>query len=134
LGRSRAEGVFQDFTGRVRRRFSIHLNGVMEGGALVLNESFLFDDGAVEDRVWRIKAEGDDYSATADDMIGRAEGGLDGEVLRWRYLFSLKLGARRLRVRFRESFIQIAPDAVLNTARVSKLGFEIGRTTILFRK
>jgi Protein of unknown function (DUF3833) len=134
LGKTRAEGVFQDFTGRVRRRFLVDLDGCMEGPEFVLREAFRFDDGATEDRVWRISPKGERYTATADDMIGEAAGAVRDGVLSWSYLFSLKLGERRLRVRFRESFLQIAEDVVLNAARVSKFGFEIGRTTIIFRK
>jgi hypothetical protein len=135
LGRSRADGVFQDFTGRVRRRFAIRLDGRLEDGVLVLSEDFLFDDGETEQRVWRIAPSGaEDYLATADDMIGAARGSVRGGVLRWSYLFSLKLGARRLRVRFHDTFVQIGDDALLNTARVTKFGFVLGRSTIIFRR
>ncbi|MBX9747151.1 MAG: DUF3833 domain-containing protein [Hyphomonadaceae bacterium] len=135
LGRSRAEGVFQDFTGRVRRRFAIALNGRMENGALVLSEDFLFDDGATEQRVWRITPVGENgYIASADDMIGEAQGDVRGGVLRWSYLFLLKLGSRRLRVRFHDTFIQTADDTLLNVARVTKFGLELGRSIIIFRR
>lgn len=135
LGRSRAEGVFQDFTGRVRRRFVIALNGRMENGALVLSEDFLFDDGATEQRVWRITPVGEKgYIVSADDMIGEAQGDVRGGVSRWSYLFLLKLGARRLRVRFHDTFIQTADDTLLNVARVTKFGLELGRSTIIFRR
>jgi len=135
LGRSRAEGVFQDFTGRVRRRFAIQLDGRMDGDALVLTEDFLFDDGSTEQRVWRIRPLGaDEYEASADDMIGDARGGVRGGIMRWSYLFSLKLGARRLRVRFHDIFMQTADDTLLNIARVTKFGLELGRSTIIFRR
>lgn len=135
LGRSQAEGVFQDFTGRVRRRFSVRLEGRMDEGVLVLSEDFLFDDGAVEQRVWRIKPlGGGDYVASAGDMIGVARGSIRDGVLRWSYLFSLALGARRLRVRFHDTFVKLTPDMLLNVARVSKCGFELGCTTIVFRR
>jgi len=135
LGRSRAEGVFQDFTGRIRRRFAIQLDGRLDGGALVLSEHFLFDDGATEQRVWRITPIGaGGYSANADDMIGDARGAVRGGVLRWSYLFSLKLGARRMRVRFHDTFVQTAEDTLLNVARVTKFGFELGRSTLIFRR
>ncbi|MGE0594859.1 MAG: DUF3833 family protein [Hyphomonadaceae bacterium] len=135
LGRSDADGVFQDFTGRIRRRFAIALEGRAENDVLVLTEQFLFDDGETDQRVWRIErlASGD-YAATADDMIGTAHGGVRGGVLRWSYLFSLQLGARRLRVRFHDTFVKLSDDVLLNTARVCKFGFEIGRTTIVFRR
>lgn len=135
LGRSHAEGVFQDFTGRVRRRFAVTLEGRSEAGVLVLREDFRFDDGEIESRVWRISPHsGGNYTATAGDMIGEARGGLRGGLLRWSYLFSLKLGARRLRVRFHDTFVQLADDVLLNVARVTKFGFELGRTTIIFRR
>lgn len=135
LGHARGEGVFQDFTGRIRRRFAITLNGVMEAGVLVLTEDFLFDDGETERRIWRISPGASGvYSATADDLIGEARGEVREGVLRWSYLFSLKVGARRLRVRFHDTFFLVAEDALLNVARVTKFGFEIGRTTILIRK
>ena len=135
LGRSHAQGVFQDFTGRVRRRFAVTLEGQSEAGVLVLREDFLFDDGEAESRVWRITPQaGGIYAATAGDMIGDARGSLRGGLLRWSYLFSLKLGARRLRVRFHDTFLQLADDVLLNVARVTKFGFELGRTTIIFRR
>ena len=135
LGRSRAEGVFQDFTGRIRRRFAIQLNGRLDDGALVLSESFLFDDGATEQRIWRIKpVSSEGYEASADDMIGSARGGVRGGVLRWSYLFSLSLGARRVRVRFHDTFMLTANDTLLNVARVTKFGLELGRSTIIFRR
>jgi Protein of unknown function (DUF3833) len=135
LGRSRAEGVFQDFTGRIRRRFAIQLDGRVENGVLVLSEDFVFDDGALDHRVWRITPVGaEDYTATADDMIGHARGKVRGGVLRWSYLFSLKLGERRLRVRFHDTFVQMADDTLLNTARITKFGLELGRSTIVFRR
>lgn len=135
LGRSQAEGVFQDFTGRIRRRFTISLDGRMDNGVLLLSEDFLFDDGATDQRVWRITPQGGGaYRASADDMLGVAHGSERDGVLRWSYLFSLNLGARRLRVRFQDTFVQIADDALLNTARISKFGFVLGRMTIVFRR
>lgn len=135
LGRSEAHGLFQDFTGAIRRRFAVELDGHIEGGVLVLREDFLFDDGETDLRVWRIvPREGGRYTATANDMIGEARGGLRGGLMKWSYLFSLKIGARRIRVRFHDTFVQISDDAVLNTARITLFGFEIGRTTIVFRR
>lgn len=107
----------------------------MEDGVLVLTEDFLFDDGETERRVWRIQPrDGGAYTATAGDLIGEARGAVRGGALRWSYLFSLKLGARRLRVRFRDTFVQVADDVLLNEARVTKFGFELGRTTIVIRR
>jgi len=55
-------------------------------------------------------------------------------MLRWSYLFSLKVGARRYRVRFHESFLQLSDDTLVNQARITKFGIEVARTTLFFRR
>lgn len=135
LGKVTADGVFQDWSGQVRRRFAITAFGEQREGELVLSEDFLFDDGATDHRVWRIRqGPGETYAAHADDMIGEARGVVRGGVLRWSYLFSLGLGARRLTVRFHDSFVRLGEDLLLNTAQVTKFGLPLGRMTILFRR
>ena len=51
-GRTLAEGVFEDRGGRVRRRFTVELNGTAEANALRLNERFIFDNGERQERTW----------------------------------------------------------------------------------
>ncbi len=135
LGRSIAHGMFQDFRGAIRRRFHIEIEGALEGSALVVDERFLFDDGGVDERRWRIEIlPAGAYSATAGDMIGEARGVTRDGVLRWSYLFSLAIGERRWRVRFHDAFMAISEDALLNVAHVTKFGAPIGRTTIVFER
>jgi hypothetical protein len=135
LGRSRAAGLFQDFSGAVRRRFDIDIHGWRDGDTLVVDETFLFDDGAVDERRWRIVIEPSGaHRATAGDMIGEARGQARNDVLRWSYLFSLQIGRRRWRVRFHDSFVELSDQFLLNRARVSKFGLPIGQVTILFAR
>lgn len=135
LGASTAVGMFEDRFGAVRRRMSIALDGRMDGDTFVLDERFLFDDGEQERRIWRITPQGQSaYSATADDMIGSASGETGVNGVAWSYLFSLRIGARRLKVRFHETFTPVSADVMINRARVTKFGILIGRTTIVFRR
>jgi len=135
LGRSTACGFFEDRFGTVRRRMSITLDGQMDGATLVMDERFVFDDGAREHRIWRITPEGaEGYHATADDMIGSAKGRATPDGVAWSYLFSLQIGARRLPVRFSETFTLLDHDTMINRAQVTKFGVRIGATTIVFRR
>lgn len=133
LGRTTAEGHFEDPFGVVRRRMAITLDGQMEGATLLLEENFTFDDGATERRMWRITPDGaTGYTAQADDMIGTARGAVTADGVRWSYLFNLSIGARRYRVRFDETFELVDAHTMLNRARVTKFGILLGRTRIVF--
>ncbi len=134
-GRSTGVGMFEDRFGAVRRRMAITLQGHMDGDTFNLDEDFLFDDGAREHRVWRITPVGaDGYRATADDMIGEASGRATAQGVAWSYLFQLNIGARRLPVRFSETFTLVDADVLVNRARVTKFGILLGRNTIIFRR
>jgi Protein of unknown function (DUF3833) len=135
LGRTTAEGRFEDPFGVVRRRMAITLDGWMDGATLALDERFVFDDGATERRMWRITPSGaTGYTAQADDMIGVAHGGVTADGVGWSYLFNLQIGARRYRVRFHETFALVDADTMVNRARVTKFGILLGRTTIVFHR
>ena len=54
FGTTMASGIFQDRFGQVRRQFSVEISGSIEDGVLILDEKFLYDDGEVDRRIWRI--------------------------------------------------------------------------------
>ena len=134
-GRSTAWGLFQDRSGKIRRRFQIEARGVWEFGTLTLTEDFTYDDGQTERRVWRIRQTGDDrYEGVADDVIGAARGTVTGNALHWTYRFALKLGRRSITVHFDDWLLRLDDDLLINRAQVSKFGLRIGDVTCVFRK
>ena len=52
-GEVTAWGQFQDLRGKVRRRFTVQIEGVWDGSVLELTEDFVYDDGETEQRVLR---------------------------------------------------------------------------------
>ena len=123
-----AEGEFRDPFGRVRRRFSARLTGVRTGNTLRLTEHFRYDDGETDAREWTIEALGDGrYRGTAADVIGEARGRVENGRLTWSYPIDLAIGGRAWRLRFDDEFRLLAPDALRNTAYVSKFGLPVGR-------
>lgn len=134
-GRSTAWGLFQDRSGKIRRRFTIEAHGVWELGTLTLTEDFTYDDGQTERRVWHITKTADDrYEGVADDVIGAARGTVNGNALHWTYRFALKLGARSITVHFDDWLLRLDDDLLINRAQVSKFGLRIGDVTCVFRK
>ncbi len=135
LGRSKAWGIFEDRFGNLRRQFTVDIVGSMEGETLVLEEDFLFDDGEVDRRVWRITRTGEhSYSGTAGDVIGTAEGAVFGNALNWNYRVNLKVGERTTVVRFNDWMFQQDEDVMINRAIVTKFGLRVGEVTIFFRR
>ncbi len=135
-GKTRAWGIFEDRFGTVRRQFVVDIDGRWDGEELTLDESFVFDDGERSTRQWRIRKTADDrYEGRADDVIGTATGVSSGNALNWSYVLNLKTGDdSTLRVRF-DDWMFLQPGGVmLNRARMSKFGFELGQVTIAFQK
>ncbi len=132
-GKTRAWGLFEDRFGTVRRQFAVDITGTWDGEHLMLDERFRYDDGERDRRVWNIK-KGDEgrYEGRADDVIGTAVGRTAGNALNWQYEMDLPIAGSTLRVRFDDWMFLQTPDVLINRARVSKLGIEIGSVTLIF--
>jgi hypothetical protein len=134
-GETRAWGIFEDRFGNLRRQFTVDITGTWDGKRLQLDERFLYSDGERETRVWEIEKIGEhEYRGRADDVVGWAVGETYGNALNWRYDLDLKMGDGTLRVHFNDWMFLQPSGVLLNRARVSKFGLEIGTVTLAFRK
>ncbi|WP_286239135.1 DUF3833 family protein [Neptuniibacter halophilus] len=134
-GQTRAYGLFEDRFGRIRRSFTVDIQGRVEGPELVLEEHFLYDDGNKELRVWRIRQQGEGiYRGRAEGVVGEASGLIRENHLRWHYRFDLPLGQHKLRVKFDDQMLLMPDQILLNRARVSKWGLTLGQVTLSFCK
>ncbi|MDX1736925.1 MAG: DUF3833 domain-containing protein [Alphaproteobacteria bacterium] len=132
-GETEAWGIFEDRFGNVKRQFNVKISGVVEGDLLTLDERFVFDDGELDRRVWTIKRTGQgQYEGQADDVIGIAQGVVAGNALNWRYDLDLKVGDSSWRVHFNDWMFLQRGDVLINKAKVSKWGIEIGEVSIFF--
>jgi hypothetical protein len=134
-GRTSAWGIFEDRFGRLKRRFVIDIDGQWRDGVLVVTESFTYDDGEREQRVWRIvRGQGGAFTGENADCIGRAQGLTVGEVATFAYAFRLKLKAGTLVVTFADAFYRMDERRMFNRAIVRKWGITLGVATIFFEK
>lgn len=135
VGRTHANGLVEDRFGKVRRRFVVDIDGRVEGDTVVLEETFHFDNGEVSHRTWRIRPTGQDtYTGTAGDVVGTAQGRVDGNVLHWAYDLRLKIGGREMVIGFDDRMYLGEDGVLLNIARMHKWGVTIGRITIAFTR
>jgi hypothetical protein len=135
LGRTRAWGFFQDRFGNIRRQFVVDIDGSMDGGQLVLDESFVYADGERAKRVWRIRSLGDGrYEGTAGDVVGVAQGRVAGNAMQWAYDFDLPIGRNVWRVHFDDWMLLQDEEVMLNKSTITKFGLELGEVFIFFRR
>ncbi|MEE3623822.1 DUF3833 domain-containing protein [Nitrospirillum sp. BR 11752] len=134
-GHTKAWGLFEDRFGKVRRQFTVDIEGTRQDGALILHERFLYNDGEREERTWTVRRVAPDrYEGTAGDVVGVARGVASGNAFNWAYRLDLKVGDGTMRVAF-DDWMFLQPGGVmLNRAHVTKWGVEIGSVSIFFQK
>lgn len=125
-GRRRWEGDVRGLFGIIRRRFSIHSDGVMRDGAFCFSETLSFDDGETQQREWRLveaenglRVEGPDVEQIEPAQLA-SKNALD-------LVYKIKLGT--LRFRYRDLFRLRDNGFVENVGHVSFAGFRVMTVT-----
>ncbi|MFP3753846.1 DUF3833 domain-containing protein [Cupriavidus sp. SIMBA_020] len=134
-GNTEAWGMFQKRSGEIVKRFHVALDGRMSQDQFVLHETFRYSDGTTQERTWTLKRERDGtWRGEAPDVVGTATGESAGNVLRWRYTLQLPVDGKVYDVQFDDMMVLIDPQTMINRARVTKFGFEVGQVTVVFRR
>ena len=100
-------GMVQDRSGKVLRRFTVHI-----------------------DAHWR----GDRYEGTAGDVVGVAAGEAAGNALQWRYVLALPVDGKVWHVNMDDWMYLIDEQTLANRTRMSKFGVEVAEISIFFRR
>jgi hypothetical protein len=134
-GKTLAWGMFQDRSGTVIKRFTVSIDGRIENGRLILDEDFTYSDGTKEQRIWTLEKTADgQWRGRAGDVVGEAKGSLSGNAFQWQYTLALPVGDSVYNVQFDDWMYLIDDTTLINRARMSKWGIELGQVTLFFRK
>ena len=127
LGKTSASGLFIDRLGKVKRQFTVDMEGIQEGDLFILNETFIYDDGEEEFRRWEIKKTGDKlYEGRSSDIKGIALGERSGNALNWHYTLKLKYKDGIMLVKFDDWLIMQDEKHVFNKATMKIFGIPLG--------
>jgi len=130
-----AYGVFTDRSGAVVKRFTVVMKCSWQGDDGVLDEDFVYSDGTLQKRVWRLKKLGQGrFSGRADDVVGEAQGESRGNAFHWTYTLSLPVDGRVFDVQFDDWMYLMTDQVMLNKATMSKFGVRLGEVTLSFTK
>lgn len=137
-GDVKAQGIFIDRFGNLKRQFDVDIKGSWDPEAqkLTLVEDFVYNDGATEQRIWHITKKNDhSYIGKAEGVAGEAKGDRYGNTLNWAYDFDLKVGESTYRVHFDDwMHLQADGKTMINRAEVTKWGFKLGDVILSFEK
>ena len=134
-GRTTAWGIFEDRFGRLRRRFTVEMNGEWREHVFYLDETFVFDTGEHETRTWRVMPTTDgQFTATCADCIGEATGACNVDRIQMTYKFRLQLNKRSLVVDFDDRIYRMGDGIAINRATMRKWGVRLGELSLFFQR
>ena len=138
-GKIDAYGVFTDRSGKVVKRFTVVMDCSWSGPpgqeVGVLDEDFTYSDGTKDRRIWTLKRSADGkYTGTASDVLGVANGEVQGNAFRWAYTLKLPVDGKIIEVQFDDWMYLMNDKVMLNLAEMSKFGFKLGEVTLTFVK
>ena len=135
-GNVKAWGIVQDRSGKVMQRFIVDIDGRIENGTLIMDESFDYGLGdGVKSRTWKIEPDGNgSYIGRAGDIVGPAEGKEYGNAFNFHYEMDLPVDDTTYRVTFDDWFWAFNDNAMMNRSYIRKFGLVMAEVTIFMQK
>lgn len=134
-GKLNAQGVVKDRSGKVIRRFTATIDANWNDNIGTLKEDFQFDDGELQQRIWRISSTGDArYSATAGDVIGPAKLQVSGNSLFMDYVLRVPYKDSTIDLVVDDRMYLVSPDVLINESTMKKYGLLAGSILLVISR
>lgn len=134
-GELMAYGVVKNFRGRVIRKFTAEIVAYWQDGVGTLEEDFVFDDGELERRVWKLQTNStDNFTGTAGDVVGDGEVTVAGNSAFLDYVLRIPYGDGSIDVRIDDRMYLITPSVLLNESALTKFGVKVGELLLVIQK
>jgi hypothetical protein len=131
-----AYGMVKDRNGKILRTFKGKLIGSWdENGVGTLDESFVYDDGETQKRIWTLKPTGNKtFIGTAGDIVGEAQMIAKGNTVMIDYVMRVPYNDSTIDISVRD-WLHLQEDGViLNHSKMKKFGFTVGELVITIIK
>ena len=135
-GKVKAWGIVQNRDGDVVQRFVVNIDGYMEEGNLILDETFEYGVGEGPlTRVWTLsKNANGTYTGNAGDIAGPATGTPYGNAFNFVYEMDLAVDDSTYRVNFDDWFWAFDENTMMNRSYIKKFGLVMAEVTIFMQK
>lgn len=133
-GHTRSWGVIERRSGAPRERIVTDSHGERDAaGRLRMIQHLSFQDGTRQERDWVLWRSGSNrFDATANDMVGTAEGEVGGRAFHWQWVLARSPGNALMNVTMRQWMYRMDDGSVTIRTTVSKLGFIVAEVTEQF--
>ena len=130
-----AHGIVKDRSGKVIRYFNADIIGSRDGNVIILDESFVFDDGEKQKRVWRIEKQADGtYIGRAGDVVGEALGQAAGNSMFLKYVLAVPYKGRTINISIDDRMYLVHPNILINESKMTKFGLKVGQIILVMKK
>ncbi len=134
-GEMYCEGVIFGPLGRVTSTFDADFNVSWDGNTGTINETFRYNDGSTQDRVWTIHLDGaGGFEALADDVPGKGRGEMAGHAVLFRYPITLPPEAGGYTLRAFDCMYLAPGGTVVNRSQFRMFGFKVAELVATIRK
>jgi hypothetical protein len=134
-GPIKAWGIVQDRKGHVKRRFDVTMVGTWVDGVGTLEEEFKYYDGETQSRTWTITKIADKhYEGSAGDILGKADGHVEGNAMRWAYQMNLDVGDKTYKITFDDWMFLMNDGVLINRSYLKKFGITMAELTLFMKK
>jgi hypothetical protein len=133
-GHTRSWGVIESRFGVPTARIVTDGHGQREGTErLRMVQHLSFQDGTTQERDWTLWRSGpDQFKATANDMVGTAEGEANGQVFHWQWVLARSPGNPLMNVTMQQWMYRMEDGSVTVRTTVTKFGFIVAEVTEQF--
>jgi len=129
-----SEGMIHGPSGRLASRFVADMKGEWDGNTGTLAESFRYDNGSTQERKWYLTLdENGSFTATADDIIGTAQGQISGATLSMTYRIRLTEAAGGHVLSVTDWLYLMENGTILNRSELRKFGIKVAELTATMR-
>ncbi|WP_204113091.1 DUF3833 domain-containing protein [Shimia biformata] len=128
------EGAIFGPTGRVTSRFVARMDGRWTNTTGTLTEGFTYDSGTTQSREWTLyPGQNGNFTATAPDIIGTAEGVVSGATIRMTYRIRLPQNAGGYVLDVTDWLYLTSNGVMVNRSEMRKFGIKVAELVATMR-
>ncbi len=130
-GHTHSWGVIEGRSGAPTEAIETDSQGRLDAmGRLQMTQRLSYQDGKTQERTWTmLRTAPGQFQATANDMVGTADGRSDGRVFHWRWVLARSPGNPLLNVTMEQWMYRLPDGTALIRTTVSKLNVILAEVT-----
>jgi len=129
-----SEGLIYGPTGKMTNSFVATMLGEWDGDSGTLSENFTYSNGAQQTRKWYLKlGPNNTFTATADDIVGTAQGVISGSTVKMTYKIVLPEDSGGHTLTATDWLYRTENGVIMNRSELRKFGIKVAELVATMR-